>query len=115
GGRHRRTPGRARWAPRGGPTRCRGEAMRTPLGHRTTAALRMLVAAALATAAVAGCGSGTGTAPTIEQAPPQTQLNQPVQHVFVIFKENHTYDNFFLSYPNPDEPTPPTQGLAANG
>ena len=75
----------------------------------------LICTAALAVAAVAGCGSSTGTAPTIDQAPPQTQLDQPVQHVFVIFKENHTYDNFFLAYPNPNEPSPPTQGLASGG
>jgi len=67
-----------------------------------------------------GCGGSGGvlgiggTAP-IKQAPAQKQLDQPVQHVFVILKENHTYDNFFLSYPNPNEPNPPTQGLATNG
>jgi phospholipase C len=85
------------------------------LDHRTTAVLRTLVVAAIAVSAVAGCGSSTGTAPTIDQAPAQTQLDQPVQHVFVIFKENHTYDNFFLAYPNANEPSPPTQGLASGG
>ena len=54
--------------------------------------------------------------PPITQAPPQKQLNQPVQHVFVIFKENHTYDNYFLAYPNPTALTPsPTTGLAKGG
>jgi len=43
---------------------------------------------------LAGCGDNT---PTIHQAPAQKQLDQPIQHVFVIFKENHTYDNYFLS------------------
>jgi len=44
--------------------------------------------------------------PPIDQAPPQKHLDQPVQHVFVIFKENHTYDNYFLAYPNPTAPHP---------
>lgn len=54
--------------------------------------------------------------PPITQAPPQKQLDQPVQHIFVIFKENHTYDNYFLSYPNPTALHPaPTSGLAKGG
>jgi phospholipase C len=54
--------------------------------------------------------------PPITQAPPQKQLSQPVQHVFVIFKENHTYDNYFLAYPNPTALHPsPTTGLAQGG
>ncbi len=72
------------------------------------------IAAAAALAALAGCG-GSDSGPAIHQAPPQQQLNQPVQHVFVIFKENHTYDNYFLGYPDPNEPNPPTQGMASNG
>jgi phospholipase C len=54
--------------------------------------------------------------PPINQAPPQKHLDQPVQHVFVIFKENHTYDNYFLAYPNPTALHPaPTSGLAKGG
>src|SRR5882672_8745242 len=53
--------------------------------------------------------------PTIHQAPSQRQLNQPIQHVYVIFKENHTYDNYFAGYPNPTGDAPITSGLAANG
>lgn len=71
------------------------------------------VAAVAALAALAGCGSDSG--PAIHQAPAQAQLDQPVQHVFVIFKENHTYDNYFLGYPDPNEPNPPAQGMASNG
>ncbi|HVR85132.1 MAG TPA: alkaline phosphatase family protein [Planctomycetota bacterium] len=60
-------------------------------------------------------GTLTGE-PPIDQAPPQKQLDQAVQHVFVIFKENHTYDNYFLAYPNPTAPHPaPTTGLAQGG
>jgi phospholipase C len=51
----------------------------------------------------------------IAQAPAQKQLNQPVQHIFVIFKENHTYDNYFAAYPNPTGDAPITTGLATNG
>jgi phospholipase C len=55
-----------------------------------------------------------GNAP-IDQAPSQKQLNQPVQHVFIIVMENHTYDNYFLAYPNPTGEAAPTQGLASGG
>jgi phospholipase C len=72
-----------------------------------------LLAAAGALTALAGCGE-TDT-PPIREAPPQKQLDQAVQHVFVIFKENHTYDNYFLAYPNPNEPNPPTEGLGSKG
>src|SRR5262245_45277754 len=78
--------------------------------RRRIALLGVLVAAALANSV--GCGSDDQS---ISQAPAQKQLDQPVQHVFVILKENHTYDNFFLSYPNPEEPSPPTQGRGSNG
>lgn len=66
------------------------------------------------------CGSSVNNAlglnpPKINQAPPQKELDQPIQHVFVILMENHTYDSYFLAYPNPNEPNPPTQGLAKNG
>ena len=91
--------------------------MGLPIHPRTCAALRVFAGAA-ALAAVAGCGSGDVLGigePSIGQAPPQKQLDQAVQHVFVVFKENHTYDNYFLAYPNPNEPNPPTEGLGANG
>src|SRR5262245_53192151 len=88
----------------------RGGAMKS-LYHRIIPALRLLACAAVFVAA-AGCG---GDEPRITQAPAQKQLAQPVEHVFVILKENHTYDNFFLSYPNPNEPNPPTQGHGSNG
>ena len=66
-----------------------------------------------------GCKGKTGasgfTEPAIKQAPAQKQLNQPIQHVWVIFKENHTYDNFFAGYPNPDGDAPTTSGMATGG
>jgi hypothetical protein len=83
--------------------------------HILSTSKSLISTVALAASALAGCGSSTGTAPTIHQAPAQKQVDQPVQHVFVILKENHTYDNFFLSYLDPNEPSPPAQGLASNG
>jgi len=68
------------------PNPC-GAIVRTPIGPRTTLSLR---AFALSLAfALAGCGGSLDTTPSISQAPPQKQLDQPVQHVFVILKENH--------------------------
>ncbi len=79
------------------------------------AALKVIVLA-LTVAVVAGCGSsGLGGSPSIDQAPARKELDQPVQTVFVVWKENHTYDSYFLAYPNPNEPTPPTTGLGMNG
>jgi phospholipase C len=50
-------------------------------------------------------------APKIHDAPPQKQLDQPVQHVFIILMENHTYDNYFAGFPNPDGDPPTTHGI----
>lgn len=93
--------------------------MSSLINRQTITNLRVFTGVAVLVA-VGGCGGdgsvlGIGGAPSIKQAPAQKQLDQPVQHVFVVLKENHTYDNFFLSYPNPNEPNPPTQGLGANG
>jgi phospholipase C len=66
----------------------------------------------------AGCSGSSGGvfgSPPIQQAPPQKELQQPIQHVWVIFKENHTYDNYFASYPNPDGDAPTTSGMGMNG
>ncbi len=52
---------------------------------------------------------------SIGQAPPQKQLNQTIQHVWVIFKENHTYDNYFAGYPNPGGDAPTTSGMSSSG
>ncbi|MEZ0230161.1 MAG: alkaline phosphatase family protein [Planctomycetota bacterium] len=77
------------------------------------------VALPCAIAVIVGCNSSRTNffpgEPPIEQAPPQKQLDQPIQHVWVIFKENHTYDNYFAGYPNPDGDAPTTSGMASNG
>src|SRR5262249_2664367 len=51
----------------------------------------------------------------IGQAPPQKQLNQPIQHVYIIVMENHTYDNYFMTYPDPTGNPAPTSGRASGG
>jgi|SRR5579862_1660118 len=77
------------------------------------AALALIVPACTSTRSEIATLSGE---PLIGQAPPQKQLNQPIQHVYVIFMENHTYDNYFLAYPNPTALHPaPSTGLARGG
>jgi phospholipase C len=79
----------------------------------------LILAIVLGTGAALGCGSGSDHGgvyvPAINQAPPQKTLDQPVQHIWVIFKENHTYDNYFASYPNPTGDPPTTTGLGLDG
>jgi phospholipase C len=80
---------------------------------------RPLGTALLVGLAAAGCSNSSagsfGIEPPISQAPPQKQLNQPIQHVWVIFKENHTYDNYFAGFPNPDGDAPTTSGMSSSG
>src|SRR5579862_812170 len=90
-----------------------GGARMTPhLGRRASITV---VGFAVAALGLGGCGTDFEGPPPINEAPPQKQLDQPVQHVFVVLMENHTYDSYFLSYPDPNEPNPPTQGMGANG
>jgi phospholipase C len=49
----------------------------------------------LAATALVGCG-GVAT-PTTEESPSLTAM--PIKHVVVIVKENHTFDNYFGSFP----------------
>jgi phospholipase C len=84
---------------------------------RSGARRSLAIVATLSAAAAGGCNESTldavGALPPIKQAPALKQLNQPLQHIFVILKENHTYDNFFLAYPGGDVPT--TTALASGG
>src|SRR5438309_1089344 len=57
--------------------------------------------------ALLGCGapSGGSSAPPPSAAPAQTPPAAtafPIDHVFIIWKENHTYDNYFASFPGGD-------------
>ncbi|MDB5214488.1 MAG: Phospholipase [Myxococcaceae bacterium] len=45
--------------------------------------------------------TGTGTTPPSEAGPP-VQTDYPIKHVVVVVKENHTFDNYFGSYPGAD-------------
>lgn len=76
-----------------------------------------LSTAAFASVVVTGCsGSTVGSffAPSIKQAPPVKPLAQPIQRVFIICLENHTFDNFFASYPGALD-SPVTSGLGHDG
>jgi phospholipase C len=62
---------------------------------------RAILALCLA-ALIPACG-GPGGDPAgapAESSSQQTPTNPPIQKVFVILKSRHSYDNFFMSYPN---------------
>jgi phospholipase C len=40
----------------------------------------------------------------------QSKAGSPIKHVFIIFKENHTFDNYFATYPGADGATVATRG-----
>jgi phospholipase C len=54
---------------------------------------------AAATTGGAGTGPGAGGGPATTTS---TASAFPIDHVFIVFMENHTYDNFFASYPGGD-------------
>jgi phospholipase C len=80
-----------------------------------------MTAALFALGAGAGCKQllaprQIGPAPPIEAAPPITvEPDSKIKRVFVVLLENHTYDNYFASYPNPDGDPPTTHGMGRNG
>ncbi|MEZ0230160.1 MAG: phospholipase C [Planctomycetota bacterium] len=86
---------------------------------RFVKALTVAIPCALGVAA--GCNGsrtnffGQDLEPPIEQAPPQKQLDQKIKHVWIVFKENQTYDSFFAGYPNPGGDAPTIAGLGSNG
>ena len=55
------------------------------------------------TTAPSTSGSTTPATPPPATTPPSTTppvaSGFPIDHVFIIFKENHTFDNYFGSYP----------------
>jgi|HubBroStandDraft_4_1064222.scaffolds.fasta_scaffold00003_30 phospholipase C len=72
-----------------------------------------LTATAIAASMLAGCNGASSALPssiagTSESARMTSQthvmlvqrLNKKIKHVFVIFQENHSYDNYFGTYPN---------------
>src|SRR2546423_50856 len=86
-----------------------------------TSRLLVLVAAVVAGVAVS-CGTDPFaevpdllSRPKIHRAPPRRELDQPIQHVFIVLMENHTYDNYFAAFPNPTGDPPTTVGTGAYG
>jgi phospholipase C len=71
---------------------------------------------------LAGCGTDPFSelpdllpAPAVHWAPPSRELDQPIEHVFIVLMENHTYDNYFAGFPNPDGDPPTTSGRGFGG
>jgi phospholipase C len=60
-------------------------------------------ALATGTSAPGATVSGTSASP----------VSLPIDHVFIIFKENHTYDNYFASYPGGDGSTTGRDSIGA--
>ncbi len=52
---------------------------------------------------------------SIEKAPASRRLPQKIDRVYVIVKENHSYDNYFASFPNPGGDPPTLEGKAEGG
>ncbi len=48
--------------------------------------------------------TGTGTTPPVDGGPPP-DTNYPIKHVIVVVKENHTFDNYFGSFPGAEGTT----------
>lgn len=74
--------------------------------------LAAVTTATLASSALAGCNGGSGLVPsnaygTLESSRMNSRthaivlagLQQKIKHVFVIFQENHTFDNYFGTFP----------------
>ncbi len=49
--------------------------------------------------------SAPTTLPTASASSPNAPVNTPIQHVIVIMKENHTFDNYFGQFPGADGAT----------
>ena len=64
---------------------------------------RALTASALLAASCASSTAGSDTDAL-------TRKKAPIQHVFILFKENHTFDNYFATYPGADGATVATRG-----
>ncbi|HEX5478716.1 MAG TPA: alkaline phosphatase family protein [Dehalococcoidia bacterium] len=83
---------------------------------------RVIIALLLSTAAVVTSGlSAQAAAPSPQAQPQQTQqARTPINHLVVLFQENHTFDNYFGTFPGADgipagtcvpvEPNAPSQG-----
>jgi phospholipase C len=68
--------------------------------------MRKLLAAALLCSA---CGRPGADAPSTAD---QTAKRRPIKYAFLLFKENHTFDNYFATFPGADGAT---QAVRSNG
>ena len=68
--------------------------------------------ASLLLALAAGCG-GALTSPVsqpLRNAPGGHAARTPIKHIFIILKENHTFDNYFATFPGAEGATMATRG-----
>ena len=59
-----------------------------------------------------GCG-GALTAPVtqpLRNGPKSHAARTPIKHIFILFKENHTFDNYFATFPGAEGATVATRG-----
>ena len=68
-----------------------------------------LVALSIALSAVNACGGSTLAE---EESALGAKAASPIKHVFIIFKENHTFDNYFGTFPGAEGAT---SGARSNG
>ncbi len=58
----------------------------------------------LARAVVIAAASGIGIAPLMFASPVAAASGKPIQHLVFLMQENHTFDNYFSSFPGVEEP-----------
>src|SRR4051794_21410221 len=66
--------------------------------RRLSAALGVVVLLAVAGAVTAPAAGATGTTAPAEQ----TRTTTPIKHFLVLMQENHSFDNYFGTYPGAD-------------
>lgn len=73
--------------------------------------MRTCLALVLVCCACGGpAGSGASQSGALQHAKPPPKAQSPIKHVFIIFKENHTYDNLFATFPGGDGATSAMRG-----
>src|SRR3954463_13589915 len=93
--------------------------MRTARVFRSfEAALAVLVASVASLLVHGGCQGtalregGKDLLGAIEKAPPSRRLPQKIERVYLILKENHSYDKHFPAFPTPGGDPPTREGKA---
>src|ERR1700730_11827471 len=79
-----------------------------PLIGRDGSGTSLFVSALVAVCATAGCShsSQAGVAlPQVQRVSPNGGVLSPIQHVVVMVQENHSFDDFFATFPGADGAT----------